>query len=67
MLIEQESPESFSVFNLAKRTNNEIEANNGVMKERIPKKGHFFRFVCALQKLEYERAFEVAVLITTGV
>lgn len=44
----QEKPETISVYKLPNRTNNSLEAFNGVLGKKLQKHGHFFKFVATL-------------------
>lgn len=48
------------------RTTNALEAYNGVIGDRMPAKGHFFRFVLNLLKEEFIKARKFANSIRTG-
>lgn len=62
----QESPESISVFDLRKRSNNGLEANNGTLGASVPKRAPFFRFILAMLEFEKQKSYEVALLVETG-
>lgn len=62
----QEGANTISVFGRQTRTTNALEAYNGVIGKRMPKKGQFFRFLKVLLQEEYNKCKEFSDLIRTG-
>lgn len=58
----QEGADKISVFGRQTR----LEAYNGVIGKRMPKKGQFFRFLKVLLQEEYNKCKEFSYLIRTG-
>lgn len=65
-LFRQEGAANISVFQRQSRTTSALEAYNGVLGERITKRGHFFKFVRCLQQEEYCKSREFAMLVESG-
>lgn len=61
-----ETPEKISVFNRVHRTQNALEAFNGVLKTKIQAHNNFYKFVDALQEIEKRKCVVVDLLTESG-